>query len=1099
MPALAAFGQLNNFKSYSIEEGLPQSNVYCIVQDSRGYLWMGTDGGGLSRFDGLKFVTYNRKKGLAGNHVRALMEDSKGNLWIGTDGGITFYNGLEFRTIDGSDSLSGNTVLSFSEGPNGAVWAGTDDGGVNRIEFVGDSVVIQSLTTTTGLTSNAVFDLWHDDAGSLWLATFGGINVVTPKGESYNYESYRGGYEIPSDLILDLEPDGKGNLWAGTYDKGAFLIELSHGRDSARVVRYGGQYGLGSKSIWSISSTSSGDVWMGTGQNGVARLHPDHEHGDSLAFIFYTEKEGLPNNQILSVLEDREGNVWMGTNGDGLCKFMGDRFAHYSEFDGLGNNKVTGIAQDQVGHFWVATDGGGISVMDISGRQPVFRDFTENEGLTSNFATAISLGQGSNENVWIGLVNEGLVKFNGLEFTNYTRQDGLIFDRVNCLYVDSRGIVWAGTALGISRYDGVQFLNVSMETLMMDDEGIFAITEASNGTLWFATADGIAAYAGDGSITTYDEVEGLEDKYVNTVVEGPGGRVWIGTNGGGLYCLNTQSTDSLPVKQVATDSILSSNSITSLIFWDDRTLIVGTDKGFDRVTLHLDGAIAAVRNYDATDGFTGIECHDNAIMKDTTGNIWFGTGKGLTRYNPALDTGDALAPAVHISDLRLHFKEVDWEEYSGSLAPFFNLPTSLSLPYKDRHLTFYFSGVSLSNPEKVQFQYRLKGLSQDWSPPSAENKVTFSSLSDGDYTFQVRAIDANGRWNEVPAEFQFSIRPPWYRTTTFYVIVVVLIAVGFYLFVTIRERNLQREKKILEETVAERTREVVEQKDEIVKQKEEIEHKNIEITDSINYASKIQGAILPRDEELEKLGRDAFVLYRPKDIVSGDFYWMGFRNNKTLFTAADCTGHGVPGAFMSMIGASFLNESVNDRGVTDPGQVLSDVRAGVIKALKQTGAEGEQKDGMDMALCSLNKDCTILEFAGANNSLYLVRKGDAPLKRTNGEEIAPNLEEGELKMYEVKANKQPVGYYTGDMQPFTTHTLEVMPGDSIYTFSDGYPDQFGGPKGKKFMYKRFKKLLMSINDKMMAEQHELLNQTIEEWMGNTQEQIDDICVLGVMV
>jgi len=260
-------------------------------------------------------------------------------------------------------------------------------------------------------------------------------------------------------------------------------------------------------------------------------------------------------------------------------------------------------------------------------------------------------------------------------------------------------------------------------------------------------------------------------------------------------------------------------------------------------------------------------------------------------------------------------------------------------------------------------------------------------------------------------------------------------------------------------------------------QKKIIVEKNKDITDSIRYAERIQNAILPTTVQMEKLLPESFVFFKPKDIVSGDFYWVGQQDGKTLVAACDCTGHGVPGAFMSMIGNALFNEVVNERGITDPGEVLDQVRQGIINSLKQTGELGEQKDGMDAAICLLDLKNRKLDYAGAYNPLWLIRRG-------------------ELK--ETKGDKQPVGYYEERAKSYTTHSIELEQGDAFYLFSDGFQDQFGGPKGKKFMAKRMKQLLVEMQDKSMPEQQAHLDKTIEQWKGSG-EQVDDILVIGIRI
>ncbi|HIA35643.1 MAG TPA: tetratricopeptide repeat protein [Flavobacteriales bacterium] len=259
----------------------------------------------------------------------------------------------------------------------------------------------------------------------------------------------------------------------------------------------------------------------------------------------------------------------------------------------------------------------------------------------------------------------------------------------------------------------------------------------------------------------------------------------------------------------------------------------------------------------------------------------------------------------------------------------------------------------------------------------------------------------------------------------------------------------------------------------IAAQKKVVEDQTKEITDSIRYAESIQRAILPSDEDLAMLP-EHFVLFNPKDIVSGDFYWMAEKEGRVYFAACDCTGHGVPGAFMSMLNSALLTEAVNEKGLTRPCDIFYEVRKGIIDALKQTGELDSQKDGMDAVLCAWNGNGT-LEYALANNPLILIRNGE---------------------LSETKPDKMPVSILTGEQIPYTHHELKVEKGDRVYIFSDGYPDQFGGKKGRKFMIKRFKQLLLDIHQEPLEAQRDKLDAAMQKWMGDG-EQVDDILVIGV--
>jgi serine phosphatase RsbU (regulator of sigma subunit) len=268
---------------------------------------------------------------------------------------------------------------------------------------------------------------------------------------------------------------------------------------------------------------------------------------------------------------------------------------------------------------------------------------------------------------------------------------------------------------------------------------------------------------------------------------------------------------------------------------------------------------------------------------------------------------------------------------------------------------------------------------------------------------------------------------------------------------------------------------VTEKTEEISLQKEEILEKNKDITDSINYAKRIQQSILPKNDFVRQLFPNSFVLYRPKDIVSGDFYWAGLKSKKKIIAAVDCTGHGVPGAFMSMVGSSLLNEVVLETGTVNSAEILNLLREKLIRTLQQTGAQGESKDGMDISLCVL--DGMDLEFSGANNPMYLIRRGE---------------------LIEYKGDKQPIGIHSGNNRPFAAVRMQLEAGDRIFIFTDGYADQFGGPKGKKFMYKRLQENLLAGARLEMSELKATLEKDLNAWRGNL-DQVDDICIIGIEI
>jgi len=321
-----------------------------------------------------------------------------------------------------------------------------------------------------------------------------------------------------------------------------------------------------------------------------------------------------------------------------------------------------------------------------------------------------------------------------------------------------------------------------------------------------------------------------------------------------------------------------------------------------------------------------------------------------------------------------------------------------------------------------------------------------------------------------------------------------------------QKRKANKELTELNNEINQQKDEIEAQRDLVSVQKSELETIHGEVTHSIEYAKRIQSSTLPKIEILENVFAETFILFKPRDIVSGDFYWFVKMEDVSVITIADCTGHGVPGAFMSMLGMSFLKEIVVKEFITHPGVILRKLRKEIINALQQTGQTGEQKDGMDMSLIAYNHKTKILQFAGANNPIYIISQNELNILSDKSKMLIKTEEIPTLnkKLYEIKPDKMPIAIYV-KMDKFATHEIQLSDGDLIYMFSDGYADQFGGENGKKIMYKTFKRLLLNNSDKKLEVQKNELNTTIENWKAYKDEnnesfpQVDDICVMGLKV
>ncbi len=1046
---------------YSIENGLPQSEVRSILEDSRGYLWVGTNSGGAARFDGIHFTVKDKKSGLCGNTVYSMMEDNKGRLWFGTNEGISVYDGFKTINYSTKNGLSSNSIYKITQDSKGNIWAGTWEGGVNIINIKSnDSLEIIQLKIENGLSGDYVFDCVEDRFGRMWLATYdGGISIVTiTKNKKISIKKVPG---LPSINLLSLGKNQEGNIWAGSVNIGAFLITFSDTATFSISKKLDLFSGTIKNRIYKIYADEKNRIWFATDKAGIIRLNEDG------TFTYFSDKQGYPNNQTLTLYEDSDNNFWFGTMGSGLCKYYGDYFAHYTAKE-LSTEKIYAVAQSKNGTYWIGTGGKGLVRLNFDkNNNPIIKIFNEKDGLFDPVVNSIAIDK--NGVLWLGTPS-GLFSYDQKVFTNFSTVDGLVDDRVNCVFIDSRNRLWCGTMGGLTIITENKYFRIDEDHYGLINNEVQTITEDKEGTVWIGTLGGIARFKNN-VMTDFDEKEGLLDKKITCIVCDPIGNVWIGSFGVGVYLYDAKKTGTKKITLKADENFLGTGNIFSLIFSNDSTLIIGTNNGFKMVTMDRDYNFKPILSFELTNGFIGIENNLNAILKDNHGNIWFGTAKGVTRFSPSLYRAKDIAPKTHIVELIL-LNDTSYLKKRSDLTRWSKLPTNLILSYKENQLTFKFEGLSLRSPEKISYQYMLEGGDENqakWSPSTQINEAKFSGLQPSEYTFKVKAANEYGTWNSEPQIFYFVIKPPFYKTWWFYTLCVILIVSVIILYIKWREAKLKRDKAVLEQTVKERTAQVV-------KQKEILEVQKQEITDSIQYASRIQRAILPTESLINSILKDYFILYKPRDIVSGDFFWATSKDDKVFLTVADCTGHGVPGAFMSMLGVSFLNEIVNEKGIVNPDEILNALRGNIINALQQKETMGGSKDGMDIALVSIDEKRKIIQYAGANNSLFVIR---------------------ENKLTEIKADKMPIAIYL-KMDGFLNHEIPYQKGDVVYLFSDGYSDQFGGPRGKKFMSKHFKEYLISIHELPLITQQHKLDQRIEDWkLESNQSQNDDICVIGL--
>lgn len=790
---VATFSQQYNFKNYSVEHGLAQSQVYDLLEDSYGNLWVGTDGG-VSRFDGYKFTTFTKKDGLVSIRIRTIFEDSHNRLWFGTVDGISMYNGKTFTNFSVKDGLKSKVINDIIETKNGDLLFGTNKGIMifkdNKFSIYKTHFEIQNIAITT---------LLQDSKGNYWFATknnglyyFDGKNYthLDKTNTSFKTNSINHIYEdsdkqlwFVSDSVVCLLQDKKFKL----------ILDASLLKDAAYQC---------------IKQDNNHDFWIGTYGYGTIKYNPTTK-----TTKIYNANNGLSGNYIETIEIDTTGNVWFGTDGAGLSKFDSERFIHYTEKDGLAHNVVMAIMQDTEGNYWFGTYGYGVSKYDGN----TFVNYTENDGLVSNVVVAIM--QDRKNNIWFGTRNAGISIYNGNTYKTLNENNGLISNKVYSITEAFDGSIWISTDKGVCQYINGEIIPFTT-TEGIGSNRIMTVFEDSKHNIWIGT-DGsglnkIVSNEKQNQLYRYTIENGLSNNSIFSINEDQNGNIWLGTFGGGL-----SKFDGEHFINYTTAQGLSSNNIYFLVFDNDNHLWIGSERGVDRTTIEKD-SIIEVKHYGIAEGLIGLETNANAVLKDNNGDLWFGTINGVTKYKKNEDKTNEIEPRTYIRNVKLFYETVNWETLCDTIDENTHLPVHLELPNDKNHLTFEFIGIDLKVPEKVKYQWILEGFDKTWSPISNRREAIYSYIPPGKYTFKVKAANSDGIWNDNPYIFSFEIMPPFYLRWWFFVSLGILITGLVIGYIRYRVYALEREKRLLESRVKWKTRQLLIEKENIEMQREKL-------------------------------------------------------------------------------------------------------------------------------------------------------------------------------------------------------------------------------------------------------------------------------------
>ncbi|MBN1952305.1 MAG: SpoIIE family protein phosphatase [Bacteroidales bacterium] len=1074
--------QIIPFDNYQVREKakrkkLPASYVYDVEQDRQGYLWFATQVGAI-RYNGYSFTEYNIQKGLLDNNVSDILIDSKDQVWIATEsGGVAILENGEMRLLNTSNGLVSDYAITLLEDRNGNIvyfsWEGisiiredtiinynesnSEINGViyawnlgleDRVWFSTPGKLFCYDTSLTEII-NPLFDksvihnILEDKPGSLWLATNNqGIIHLTPEGT----HSYDAGNILRSNQSHILEVMGPDTVIVTTIRPGG-VYRIIKGKLDRKWEK-----GLENLDINKIYIDSRKRIWLGSPE-GLVLIE-----NDDLKII--NTDNNLVSNTIQKIFEDFNGNVWIAT-ANGLSKYGKVVFEIYRNNFLNDNIEIFGIAERDNTVYLATVNGlntlkGGIINEHYKKLSP------SSLGLTSPFYL---MTFDEKSNLWLAS-DDGIARFDGKSAKFISYKDRFPSD-INELTTD---LVWVndtlycGSTYGLLIYHNGDFDRLATSEGLSDD-WIWSLGLDNSGNLWCGTRNGLSIFDGK-SFHNYSIADGLPANSLNDITFDSKGSAWIATDNGISRVMLNQDW-SIACENLNSKRGLTSNIVYSILIDKNGSIWGGLDEGLNRI----DPLTLEITHYSSYEGFLPVETSQGAVTRGENGELWFGTPGGAVRYIPKNDIKSEDPPKIYIDSIKLFNDRTDIFQYAEGSDPQSKLPKNLSLPYNKNNLVFHYVGLHYTIIEKNRYKYMLEGYDSDWSE-STDAIVTppYRKLPPGNYTFKVMAANCDGVWTEKPAEFSFEIRPPFYKTWWFYSLEGITFLLLLFAFIRLRERKLRQDKVILTQKVKERTIEIEKQRDQIAYQKKEI-------TDSILYAERIQSAVLPKHEYINSLLKEYFILFKPRDIVSGDFYWINGKDGRIIVVAADCTGHGVPGAFMSMLGVSILNELASSPEAMPSDSILNQLRDHLTKTLRQTGKDEDAKDGMDLAMCIIDTKKMEVQFSGAYNPLVHIRNG-------------------ECEVY--KGDKMPVGFHMGSMNPFSSTHIKVEEGDCLYMFSDGYADQFGGEEDKKFKTSKLRELLTNIYYLPMEEQKSRLDETIESWKG-INEQVDDILVVGIRI
>lgn len=1043
-------GQVFSCRTFSEEKGLEQKFIFSIAQDSNGVLLLGTESG-IITYNGDYFGNAVSPLDLAEKQVATVISDSRGNTWAGHfQSGISCVKQGVVSFVDSSQSVCGR-INSLSEDTEGNIWGISDGHGLFRVDNFTKKV---SMPTGGELSTGKV--IWNDKR--LFVGCESGLRVYTIDDDQSvtlkNVLPETQGKNITSLCVGKLY--NKEILFAAAEGDGIYCYNVDGG-----TCEFSGKLGSELKMntfyVSSLSCDNRNILWIGTMGDGICKIVFSPALIPLRSEMLNTTG-GLTDNNIQSLLMDDESNLWIGTFGSGLAQIPYSIFRYYTTANVLIKPEVNCLVKDEMRNAWIGTNTG-VTCCAFASTPVQSTHYDAQNGFVNEKVTCMTCDTAGN--VWIGTAGAGIYRVNPLDkkFRSISEKFDLSSRIINSMVVND-GQIYVGTSDGVYIFSNTESppeYFTTMDGLAHNNVRHLYADRAQN--VWFSSEGSPPSLMHGRQIRLMNEVDRVKAYVINGVCEDASGTHWIATDGEGLLSRTASLSGTVLFNNYGTESGMKSDHCNAVITEDNGNVWVVHNSG---VSMKFPGD-SIFYSFSGMDNKL-FETMNSSVYKDEDGTIYFCSQNGLIEVTN--EPKEYLRRDPHISLSRLFI--------NGSER---FISDKIELTPGSYNISFEFNTILLGSNTLAPFYYRIIGADTIWRSSNGRT-IVIPQLSSGDYQLQVAASKHAIRSGEHQLGINITIDYPFWQKTWFTIAMILLVPIIVYGIIRLRTLSLVKLNTRLNVLVKEKTFLLEAEKESVAVMNTELQAKSKDITDSIKYAKRIQMAILPDELILKKNFPSSFIYYRPRDIVSGDFYWFAERDDLFFIAVVDCTGHGVPGAFMSMISSTLINKVVFDHGIIRPSLILAGLNSEIKASLHQYESSESSHDGMDIALCVVDRAKQVLYFSGAGRPLLHLSNGAVNLHKTNRGGLG--------------------GVYSKTVTVFEEIKIDIKKGDSFYMFTDGYADQFGGVNQRKFSSPKLRGLIKMISAHTMDEQGGQILEAFEAWKGD-EEQCDDVLVVGFKV